>query len=90
MHRYLCAPLLSLTAHGQAYQAYPGKPICWIVPFPPAGTAEIPACIIGQKMTDTRPAAPEALTPRIHTDIQRGAKAVRISAATLNREKRIC
>jgi tripartite-type tricarboxylate transporter receptor subunit TctC len=36
-------------AHGQAY---PAKPIRWIVPFPPGGSTDILARVVGQKLTD--------------------------------------
>jgi tripartite-type tricarboxylate transporter receptor subunit TctC len=36
-------------AHGQAY---PLKPIRWIVPFPPGGSTDILARVVGQKLTE--------------------------------------
>lgn len=84
----LRATLPTLTAQAQRY---PTKPIRLVVPFPPAGIAEILARIIGQKMTESlgqqmviEPTTPEELQKLIHTDIQRWAKAVRIAGATLN------
>lgn len=34
-------------------QEYPAKPIRWIIPYPPGGTSDFLARLIGQKMTDT-------------------------------------
>jgi tripartite-type tricarboxylate transporter receptor subunit TctC len=33
-------------------QAYPDKPIRWIVPFPPGGSTDILARVVGQKLTE--------------------------------------
>jgi len=34
-------------------QEYPAKPIRWIIPYPPGGTSDFLARLIGQKMTDS-------------------------------------
>ena len=44
----LCAALASGTALGQAW---PSKPIHYLVPFPPAGATDITARIIADKIT---------------------------------------
>jgi tripartite-type tricarboxylate transporter receptor subunit TctC len=41
-----CVPVVALA------QEYPTKPIRWIIPYPPGGTSEFLARLIGQKMTD--------------------------------------
>jgi tripartite-type tricarboxylate transporter receptor subunit TctC len=33
-------------------QEYPSKPIRWIIPYPPGGTSDVIARLIGQKLTD--------------------------------------
>jgi tripartite-type tricarboxylate transporter receptor subunit TctC len=40
---------LSSVAHAQTY---PAKPIRWIVPFPPGGSTDILARVVGQKLTE--------------------------------------
>lgn len=54
--RNVCARLagvvLACTAAGIWAQSYPAKPIRIIVPFPAAGTADIMARVVGQKMTE--------------------------------------
>jgi tripartite-type tricarboxylate transporter receptor subunit TctC len=45
--------LIALSAPIAAQQAYPGKPIRMIVPFPPGGANTIIARIIGQKLTES-------------------------------------
>jgi len=44
--------LMAAAATAQA-QAYPGKPIRWIVPFPPGGSTDILARVVGQKLTES-------------------------------------
>jgi tripartite-type tricarboxylate transporter receptor subunit TctC len=34
-------------------QAYPSKPIRWIVPFPPGGSTDLLARVVGQKLTES-------------------------------------
>ncbi len=74
-NRYLCiassllvaATLVAPAVFAQALaQAYPTKPIRLIVPFPPAGTADVLARIIGQKMG-------ESLGQQIVVDLRPGA-----------------
>ena len=43
---------MAATANAQA-QAYPSKPIRWIVPFPPGGSTDILARVVGQKLTES-------------------------------------
>jgi tripartite-type tricarboxylate transporter receptor subunit TctC len=55
MARALCALLLGLLPCTQASaqaEAYPNRPIRFIVPFPPGGTTDILARAIGQKMAE--------------------------------------
>ena len=47
-----CLILTAATANAQA-QAYPSKPIRWIVPFPPGGSTDILARVVGQKLTES-------------------------------------
>src|SRR4249920_2797653 len=44
--------LMGATTNAQA-QAYPSKPIRWIVPFPPGGSTDILARVVGQKLTES-------------------------------------
>jgi tripartite-type tricarboxylate transporter receptor subunit TctC len=43
------AALVPCVAHGQQY---PAKPIRWIVPFPPGGSTDILARVVGQKLNE--------------------------------------
>ena len=45
------AALLAVTTLAAA-QTYPGKPIRWIVPFPPGGSTDLLARVVGQKLTE--------------------------------------
>jgi tripartite-type tricarboxylate transporter receptor subunit TctC len=44
--------LMAAGANAQT-QAYPGKPIRWIVPFPPGGSTDLLARVVGQKLTES-------------------------------------
>lgn len=46
---FICAATLATAAHSQTY---PAKPIRWIVPFPPGGSTDILARVVGQKLTE--------------------------------------
>jgi tripartite-type tricarboxylate transporter receptor subunit TctC len=53
--RILLVPLLlaALAPAMVAAQEYPAKPIRWIIPYPPGGTSDFLARLIGQKMTES-------------------------------------
>ena len=53
MPRNLLTGLLMVVAFSTHSQGYPTKPIRMIVPFPPAGTADVLARIIGQRMGES-------------------------------------
>jgi len=44
---------LTLLAANVQAQAYPSKPIRWIVPFPPGGSTDLLARVVGQKLTES-------------------------------------
>ncbi len=50
--RTLLAAALAVAAGGAYAQAYPSKPIRWIVPFPPGGSTDLLARVVGQKLTE--------------------------------------
>ena len=53
---FFAALLLSAAALAPATapaQEYPAKPIRWIIPYPPGGTSDFLARLIGQKMTES-------------------------------------
>jgi tripartite-type tricarboxylate transporter receptor subunit TctC len=50
--RTLLAAALAVAASGAYAQAYPSKPIRWIVPFPPGGSTDLLARVVGQKLTE--------------------------------------
>ena len=49
----LAAAALALLAAGAQAQTYPTKPIRWIVPFPPGGSTDLLARVVGQKLTES-------------------------------------
>ena len=49
----LAAAALALIAVGAHAQTYPNKPIRWIVPFPPGGSTDLLARVVGQKLTES-------------------------------------
>ncbi len=48
----LAAALLVLSSTAVAAQTYPARPIRLIVPFPPGGSSDLVARVVGQKMSD--------------------------------------
>jgi len=44
---------LTLAAGNAQAQAYPSKPIRWIVPFPPGGSTDLLARVVGQRLTES-------------------------------------
>jgi tripartite-type tricarboxylate transporter receptor subunit TctC len=50
----VCALFLAVLANGVAFaqQAYPAKPVRFIVTYPPGGSSEVMARIIGQQLTE--------------------------------------
>ena len=48
---FICASWICCTAAAMA-QGFPSKPVHIVVPFPPGGTADVLARLIGQKMSD--------------------------------------
>src|SRR6185369_17812548 len=51
--RLLALALLCIAAAGPARAAdYPGRPVKWVVPYPPAGTTDVLARIVAQWLTE--------------------------------------
>ena len=51
--RTLIAAALACAATLASAQTYPSKPIRWIVPFPPGGSTDLLARVVGQKLTES-------------------------------------
>jgi tripartite-type tricarboxylate transporter receptor subunit TctC len=49
----LCGGMADVSAQATSKQAYPTRPIRIIIPYPPGGTSDILARLIGSKLTDT-------------------------------------
>ena len=47
-----CAALVSLAAPASFSQSYPSRPIRIVVPFPPGGSTDLVARVVGQKMAE--------------------------------------
>src|SRR5690349_260449 len=48
-----CAALVSLAAPASFSQNYPSRPIRIVVPFPPGGSTDLVARVVGQKMAES-------------------------------------
>jgi tripartite-type tricarboxylate transporter receptor subunit TctC len=53
VRRMLLAAALAFAAASASAQTYPSKPIRWIVPFPPGGSTDLLARVVGQKLTES-------------------------------------
>jgi tripartite-type tricarboxylate transporter receptor subunit TctC len=52
-HFAFAAAGLAILPGGADAQTYPSKPIRWIVPFPPGGSTDLLARVVGQKLTES-------------------------------------
>jgi len=52
-HFAFAAAGLAIFPGGADAQTYPSKPIRWIVPFPPGGSTDLLARVVGQKLTES-------------------------------------
>ena len=67
--RTAAACCLALAAGGALAQAYPNKPVRWVVPFPPGGSADIMGRMIGQELS-------KALGQQVVIENRAGASAI--------------
>ena len=44
--------LISIAFSAAAQDAYPSRPVKFIVPFPPGGPLDVPARLVAQKLTE--------------------------------------
>ncbi len=52
LHLAVGAAAMSLVPRLARAQAYPTRPVHWIVPFPPGGGTDIVARLMGQRLTE--------------------------------------
>ena len=52
MNKILSALLLALAAAGNAFAAYPDKPVTVVVPFPPGGASDQIGRVVAQKLQE--------------------------------------
>jgi tripartite-type tricarboxylate transporter receptor subunit TctC len=52
-HFAFAAAGLAILPGGADAQTYPSKPIRWVVPFPPGGSTDLLARVVGQKLTES-------------------------------------
>lgn len=49
---FCVAALVALGAHAQVAASWPTKPVRWIVPFPPGGSADVISRVVAQKLAE--------------------------------------